>query len=184
MMKTPNRNRKRTLRPAVLWFTGLSGSGKSTIGAKVEKELIRRGQEVEQLDGDRLRSIFPQTGFTKEARNEHIQRVGYMASVLEKHGVFVIATFVSPYREARQFVRGLCRNFIEVHVSTPLKICEKRDVKGLYAKARRGEVKNFTGISDPYEPPRKPELRIDTRKVSVNEACRMVMEYLAKRTFR
>ena len=169
------------IRPAVLWFTGLSGSGKSTIAAKVAKELMRRGFKVELLDGDTLRRVFPQTGFTQEARNEHIKRVGYMASVLEKHGVFVIATFVSPYREARRFVRKLCRNFIEVHVSTPLAVCEKRDVKGLYARARRGEIWNFTGVSDPYEPPRKPEITIDTTGLSVAEASRKVLDYIEKR---
>ena len=173
---------KKTIRPAVLWFTGLSGSGKSTIAARVRKELVRRGVEVELLDGDTLRAIFPQTGFTREARTEHIRRVGYMAGLLEKHGVFVVATFVSPYVEARRFVRKFCRKFIEVHVSTPLEVCEKRDVKGLYARARRGEIRNFTGISDPYEPPRKPEMRIDTTDMSVAEASRKVVEYLEKRS--
>ena len=163
------------VKPAVLWFTGLSGSGKSAIAEEVKRVLIRRGVDVEWLDGDVLRGVFPQTGFTRQARDEHIKRVGYVASLLEKHGVFVIATFVSPYREARRFVRKLCRRFIEVHVSTPLAVCEKRDVKGLYAKARRGEIKHFTGVSDPYEPPRKPEIVIDTAGITVAEASRKVL---------
>lgn len=182
-MKTRRRAGKtaKFIGPAVLWFTGLSGSGKSTIADQVERELRRRGLEVERLDGDHLRAVFPQTGFTRKARHEHIQRVGYMASLLEKHDVFVIATFVSPYREDRRFVRGLCRRFIEVHVSTPLAVCEQRDVKGLYARARRGEISNFTGVSDPYEPPRKPEIAIDTTDLSVAEASRTVVDYLEKR---
>ena len=166
------------VKPAVLWFTGLSGSGKSAIAEVVERELIRRGVDVERLDGDTLRGIFPRTGFNRKERDEHIKRVGYVASLLEKHGVFVIATFVSPYREARRFVRKLCRRFIEVHVSTPLEVCEKRDVKGLYAKARRGEIRNFTGVSDPYEAPKRPEIVIDTTGITVEDAGRKVMKYL------
>jgi adenylylsulfate kinase len=181
-MKTSTPGRTRKIRPAVLWFTGLSGSGKSTIAEQVERELVRRGVDVEWLDGDKLRGVFPLTGFTKEARDEHVKRVGYMASVLERHGVLVMATFVSPYREARAFIRKLCRNFIEVYVATPLTVCEKRDVKGLYAKARRGEILNFTGVSDPYEPPRRPEIRIDTTTISVAEASQRVVKYLGERT--
>jgi adenylylsulfate kinase len=169
-----------TLRPAVLWFTGLSGSGKSTIAGRVCRALRRRGLGVEELDGDKLRAAFPGTGFTREARDEHIRRVGFLASLLEKHGVFVVASFVSPYEEARRFVRGLCRNFIEVYVATPLAECERRDVKGLYAKARRGEIANFTGISDPYEPPRRPELTIDTTGLDPAEGCRRILDFLEK----
>ena len=169
------------VKPAVLWFTGLSGSGKSTVAAKVGRELVRRGLEVELLDGDTLRRIFPETGFTKEARDEQVRRVGYMASLLEKHGVVVLATFVSPYRDARGFVRKLCRRFIEIYMSTPLGVCEERDVKGLYARARKGEIRNFTGISDPYEAPRKPEITIDTREVTVDQACKRVVEYLERK---
>jgi adenylylsulfate kinase len=160
---------------AVIWFTGLSGSGKSTIARRVHEALARRDLSVEYLDGDAIRGIFP-TGFTKAERDAHIRRVGFVASLLEKHGVFVIASFVSPYAEAREFVRGLCRNFVEVYVSTPLDECERRDVKGLYARARRGEIQHFTGIDDPYEPPERPELTIDTRGVSVEDACAMVLE--------
>jgi adenylylsulfate kinase len=107
--------------------------------------------------------------------------VGFLASKLEEHGVFVVASFVSPYAESRQFVRGLCRSFLEVHVSTPLEECERRDVKGLYAKARRGEIQNFTGISDPYEPPGSPELVVDTTAIDVREAGEQVLSLLATR---
>jgi len=166
---------------AVLWFTGLSGSGKSTLARRVFAELERRGLPAEYLDGDALRSIFPQTGFTKAERDAHIRRVGHMASLLEKHGVFVAASFVSPYAESRNFVRGLCKRFVEIHVSAPLEVCEKRDVKGLYAKARRGELKNFTGIDDPYEAPASAELTVDTSRLSEDESFAAVMAYVERK---
>lgn len=161
---------------AVLWFTGLSGSGKSTIAERVHAELERRGTEVEYIDGDALRAVFPGTGFTREQREEHLRRTGYMASRLEAHGIVVVASLVSPYRESRDFIRQLCRNFMEIYVSTPLEECERRDVKGLYARARRGEIRNFTGIDDPYEPPEHPELTLDTRSVSVDQAVATVLQ--------
>jgi len=154
----------------VLWFTGLSGSGKSTIADWVVSALQARGTPVELLDGDAIRDIFPNTGFSKDERDAHIKRVGYLASKLEKHGVTVVASFVSPYRESRDFVRGLCRHFVEIYVATPLEVCERRDVKGLYRKARRGEIRQFTGIDDPYEPPVRPELTIDTEVDTVSAA--------------
>jgi adenylylsulfate kinase len=165
----------------VIWFTGLSGSGKSTISTWVAQELRRRGYRVESLDGDSIRDIFPNTGFSKAERDAHIRRVGYLASKLEQNGVFVIASFVSPYRESREFVRSLCGTFIEVHVSTPFEECERRDVKGLYAKARRGEIKNFTGLDDPYEAPVAPELVLDTTRISVEQAGRRVIDLLQAR---
>lgn len=167
--------------PVVLWFTGLSGSGKSTVSNWVADRLRRRGARVEQLDGDTVRNIFPNTGFTRDARDAHIRRVGYLASRLEQNGVSVVASFVSPYEESREFVRGLCRNFLEVHVATPLDICEARDVKGLYARARRGEIKNFTGLDDPYEPPARPDLVLDTSSLTIEEAGRRVLDALRRR---
>ena len=163
---------------AVFWFTGLSGSGKSTIAERVYAEMERRGVEVEYIDGDALRSVFPSTGFTREQREEHLRRTGYMASRLEAHGIMVVASFVSPYRESRDFIRKLCRNFVEIYVSTPLDECERRDIKGLYARARRGEIANFTGIDDPYEPPRHPELTLDTRALSVDQSVAKVLDRL------
>jgi adenylylsulfate kinase len=162
----------------VLWFTGLSGSGKSTIAVRVHEALVRRGVDVEYIDGDALREVFPKTGFTREEREEHLRRTGYMASRLAAHGVTVVASFVSPYRESRDFIRRHCRNFVEVYVATPLEECERRDVKGLYARARRGEIKNFTGLDDPYEPPEHPELALDTRALSVEECVARVLERL------
>ena len=168
----------------VLWFTGLSGSGKSTIADSVESELRRRGLKVERLDGDSLRDVFPLTGFTREERDTHVKRVGFLASKLESHGVFVVASFVSPYRDSRAFVRGLCSSFVEVHVATPLEECERRDVKGLYSRARRGEIRNFTGIDDPYEAPEHPELTVDTQVTSVAEANKQVLQILQQRGLR
>jgi adenylylsulfate kinase len=160
----------------VLWFTGLSGSGKSTIAVRVHRELERRGVDVEYIDGDALREVFPNTGFTRAEREEHLRRTGYMASRLSAHGVTVVASFVSPYRESRDFIRKHCRKFVEIYVATPLDECERRDVKGLYARARRGEIKNFTGIDDPYETPEHPELTLDTRALSVEECVARVLE--------
>lgn len=166
---------RKRIEPCVLWFTGLSGSGKSTIADKVHAEILARGLRAERLDGDSIRNLFPATGFTKADRDAHIKRVGFLASKLESNDVFVIASFVSPYAEARTFVRGLCKQFVEIHVSTPIEICEKRDVKGLYAKARRGEIKNFTGIDDPYEPPANAELTLDTSETEVDACVKRVM---------
>lgn len=172
---------KQEIPPAVLWFTGLSGAGKSTIADRVYEELRGRGFRVERLDGDSVRDIFPATGFTRPERDAHLRRIGYLAAKLEQNGVWVVASFVSPYEESRQFVRKLCRDFVEVHVATSLEECERRDVKGLYAKARRGEIANFTGIDDPYEPPANPELRIDGGTVSVAEAGASVLDLLERR---
>jgi adenylylsulfate kinase len=169
-------------RPAVLWFTGLSGAGKSTIAERVAKELIGLGLPVEYLDGDHIRQLFASTGFTKPERDAHVRWVGYLASRLEEHGVFVIASLISPYTASREFVRSLCRNFVEIYVSTPIEECERRDAKGLYARARRGEIRHFTGIDDPYEPPPRPDLVIDTRHVSVEDACQQVLGMVQARS--
>ena len=162
----------------VLWFTGLSGSGKSTIAERVHQQLRQRGAAVEYIDGDALREVFPKTGFTREEREEHLRRTGYMASRLAAHGVTVIASFVSPYRESRDFIRRLCPGFMEIFVATPLDECERRDVKGLYARARRGEIRNFTGIDDPYEAPDNPELTLDTRALGVDQCVDRVLDRL------
>jgi adenylylsulfate kinase len=160
--------------PGVLWFTGLSGAGKSTIASAVVRELVGCGIATEFLDGDAIRLLSP-TGFTRAERDAHVTRVGYLASRLEHHGVTVVCALISPYSDARQYVRGLCNRFIEIYVATPLAVCERRDVKGLYARARRGEISHFTGVDDPYEPPSDSELVIDTTRVSVDEAVRSVL---------
>lgn len=163
--------------PAVIWLTGLSGSGKSTISDYLVEKLEQLGVRVEQLDGDKVREIFPATGFSRAERDAHIKRIGFVASRLEHHGVFVVASFVSPYAESRDFVRSLCKRFIEVHVDTPLEVCEQRDPKGLYQRVRRGEIKQFTGVDDPYEAPLTPELRLDTTRMSVAEAADSILEF-------
>ena len=161
--------------PKVVWLTGLSGAGKTTLGEKLTDELRKKNLKVEFLDGDVLRNLFPATGFSRAERDEHVKRVGFLASRLEKNGVFVIAALISPYRETRDFVRTLCNQFVEVHAAASLEECERRDVKGLYAKARRGEIANFTGISDPYEEPLDPEIRVDTQHLSVDESVARIL---------
>jgi len=172
-------NTKTTL-PAVIWITGLPCSGKTTIGAGVFKILTGKGFSAEHLDGDEIRKIFPETGFSKEERDRHIKRIGYLASMLERHGITVIASFISPYTESRNFVRSLCNNFIEVYLSTPLSVCEQRDDKGLYARSRMGEIKGFTGIDDPFEIPPAPELIIDTSVLTREESIDSVIKYFFK----
>lgn len=172
---------RRAIRPAVIWFTGLSGAGKSTIADWVAAELQRRGLEVERLDGDTIRSILPHTGFTRAERDAHLRRVGFLAGRLEHHGVCVVAAFVSPYEASREAVRALCRNFVLVHVATPLEECERRDVKGLYARARRGEISHFTGIDDPFEVPTRADLVIDTTTTPVEAAGAEILAHLAQR---
>jgi adenylylsulfate kinase len=164
--------------PAVVWLTGLSGSGKSTIGLALRDRLAPSGARVEYLDGDAIREVFPQTGFGRDDRNAHVKRVGYLASRLEYHGVIVICALISPYASSRGDVRRMCRRFVEVHVSTPVEECERRDVKGLYSRARRGEIAQFTGVSDPYEPPQAAEVTIDTTLVRVDEAVNLILEVL------
>jgi 3'(2'), 5'-bisphosphate nucleotidase len=167
--------------PAVVWFTGLSGSGKTTVARMVAERLTQMGAPVELLDGDEIRAVFPTVGFSRADRDAHIRRVGHAAALLEKHGLTSLVSLVSPYRESREFVRGLCRRFIEVYVSTPIDECERRDAKGLYGRARRGEVPQFTGVSDPYEPPAAPELVIDTRAMAPDQAADKVMDVLMER---
>lgn len=146
------------------------------------EKLKERGLRVERLDGDSVRHIFPATGFSREEREQHVKRVGYLASKLEQNGVFVVCSFISPYRDSREFVRGLCKNFVEIHVATSLEECERRDPKGLYAKARRGEIKNFTGIDSAYEEPANPEIRLNTGDATIDNAVSDVLAYIKRFT--
>jgi adenylylsulfate kinase len=159
---------------AVLWLTGLSGAGKTTIATRVDAALRARGTETEYLDGDVVRSIAP-AGFSRADRDAHVRRVGFFASRFADHGITVVCALISPYAASREYVRGLCDTFVEIYVSTPLHECERRDVKGLYARARRGEISNFTGLDDPYEPPARPEVTIDTTLISCEEAVSIVL---------
>lgn len=166
----------------VIWLTGLSGAGKTTVAQVLSENLRKRGYKIEQLDGDTIREIFPTTGFSREERDQHIRRVGYLASRLEAHGIIVIASLISPFEDSRNFVRKLCKNYFEVYVDTPLDVCEARDPKGLYKKARAGLIKSFTGIDDPYEAPQKPQMRIETTRFSPHEAADKIMTtFLSRR---
>jgi adenylyl-sulfate kinase len=148
-----------------LWFTGLPCSGKSTIAALLAPELERRGHGVEVLDGDVVRThLCKGLGFSREDRDENIRRIGFVAKLVSRHGGIVITAAISPYRSIRDEVRASMENFVEVYVNTPLEVCIRRDVKGMYKKALAGELKHFTGIDDPYEPPLNPELVIQTDK--------------------
>jgi adenylylsulfate kinase len=163
-----------------LWFTGLSGSGKTTITNVLVKELRRRNSQLEVLDGDIVRqNLSKGLGFSKEDRDTNIRRVAFVADLLSRNGVPVITAAISPYRELRDEARAkMDGRFIEAYVKASVEECEKRDVKGLYAKARSGEIKEFTGVSDPYEPPESAELEIDTESQSPEESAKQILDYL------
>jgi adenylylsulfate kinase len=165
----------------VIWFTGLSGSGKSTLSSEIEKRLFNQGINVYRLDGDNVRfGLNNDLGFTKKDRKENIRRIGEVAKLFVDAGSITLASFISPYKNEREMVRNLLENgeFIEVYVKCDLEVCEKRDPKGLYKKARKGEIKGFTGIDDPYEEPLTPEIIVDTEKLSLDQCTEMVIQYL------
>lgn len=169
-----------------VWFTGLSGAGKSTTAEVLTVLLLEHGRQVTVLDGDVVRTHLSKgLGFSKEDRDTNIRRIGYVASEIVRHGGVVICAAVSPYRATRNDVRNMVGkdHFVEVFVDTPLEVCEQRDVKGMYAKARRGEIRDFTGIDDPYEPPQHPELVLNTVKHTPEENARFLLDYLIQRGF-
>ncbi len=173
-------------RGAALWLTGLSGSGKSTLAHRVERLLIERGCFAYVLDGDNVRhGLNADLGFAPEERKENIRRVGHVARLFADAGALVITAFISPYREDRAQVRAMMPEgeFVEVHVAADLATCEARDPKGLYAKARAGEIRGFTGIDAPYEAPDAPELRVDTGAQSVDESAAQVVAWLEERGY-
>jgi adenylylsulfate kinase len=167
----------------VLWFTGLSGSGKTALADLLHKYLSGKGLRVDRLDGDTLRSLFPNTGFSKEERNRHVRRAGELAAKLEKDGTIVIASLISPYRDSRLYVRSLCSQFVEIYVKASLETCEARDPKKLYKKARNGEIKNFTGIDDPYEEPEQPESIIDTDHQTLEQSFDILKKFVDQRLY-
>lgn len=175
----------RPTRPGVcVWFTGLSGSGKTTTAEAVVGHIRRRGRVVTVLDGDVVRTHLSKgLGFSREDRDTNVRRIGYVAGEVVRHGGIVVAAVVSPYRATRDEVRSMLPDgaFVEVFVDTPIEVCEARDVKGWYAKARNGEVSGLTGIDDPYEPPLAPELRLETVGTSVDANARLVLELLEAR---
>lgn len=171
---------------ACIWFTGLSGAGKSTTAEILIGMLLEHGRQVTLLDGDMVRTHLSKgLGFSKEDRDINIRRIGYVASEIVRHGGTAVAAAISPYRATRNDIRNMVGTdqFIEVFVDTPLETCEQRDVKGMYAKARRGEIKEFTGIDDPYEPPQHPEITLDTVAYSPEENARAILNYLIERGF-
>ncbi len=163
----------------ILWFTGLSGSGKTTISKALELELKGRGCKVEILDGDVVRTNLSKgLGFSKEDRDTNIRRIGFVANLLSRNGIVAITAAISPYRAVRDEIRAMETNFVEVYVKAPLEVCEARDVKGLYAKARAGEIKGFTGVDDAYEEPLNPEIICYTERESVEDSVKKVLSKL------
>jgi adenylylsulfate kinase len=169
-----------------LWFTGLSGSGKSTIGEAVGARLRERGAKVEILDGDVVRTNLSKgLGFSKEDRDTNIRRIAFVADLLSRNGLVAITAAISPYREIRAEARELMGDrFVEIYVKASVEECARRDVKGLYEKAFKGEIKEFTGVSDPYEPPEYPEVTVDTEHETVEESAAKVLAYIDSRVVR
>ncbi|MBI1898867.1 MAG: adenylyl-sulfate kinase [Acidobacteria bacterium] len=162
-----------------LWFTGLSGAGKSTLSERVHARLRASGAKVELLDGDIVRTHLSKgLGFSKEDRDTNIRRIGFVCELLSRNAVIAIAAAISPYRAAREEVRSCIRNFVEVYVHCPVEVLAERDVKGLYKKALAGEIAQFTGVSDPYEPPLNPEITIDSSRETVEESVEKVWSKL------
>jgi len=172
-----SRSKKLNQTPKLIWFTGLSGSGKSTILDALEKMLFEKGFSTYSLDGDNIRfGLCKGLGFSLEDRTENIRRIAEVANLMLDAGLIVLASFISPLKSQRDLVREIVgeENFVEVYVSTPIEQCEKRDVKGLYKKARDGEIENFTGISSKYEIPEKPDIIIDTTDLSIKESVQLI----------
>ncbi len=169
------------VKPSVIWLTGLSGSGKTTIANKLTELLKERSIVPVILDGDEIRHAIKLQGFDEDSRKKHNLNVGYIASLFEKQGNIVIVSLISPYDDTRNEIRKMCSNFIEVYVSTKLDVCIERDPKGLYKKAQSGELKDFTGVSAPYYPPLNPEIILDTNNLSVDESATLIIDFFKKK---
>ncbi len=168
----------------VLWFTGLSGSGKSTLSRMLEGELRKRGCKVEVLDGDEVReNLSKGLGFSKEDRDTNIRRIGYVAKLLSRNGVIAITAAISPYAEVRNQVRAMCRDFVEIYAECSIEELTRRDVKGLYEKALAGEIENFTGISDPYEAPENPEIKVNSETQDPEESLAVILSWLEEKGY-
>jgi adenylylsulfate kinase len=176
-----DRSKQKKQKPCILWFTGLSGAGKSTVADAVEQKLFELGHHTYLLDGDNVRhGLNKDLGFSDADRVENIRRIGEMAKLFADAGLIVMSAFISPFRSDRQMVRDLVKEkeFVEVYISTPLSTCEERDPKGLYKKARSGQIKNFTGIDSDYEVPHHPEVTLNTAELNVSECVDRVISYL------
>lgn len=183
-IEAAHRQKLKGHRPLTLWFTGLSGSGKSTIANALEQKLYDEGIHTYTLDGDNIRlGINANLTFSPEDRAENLRRVAEVAKLMNDAGLVVLAAFVSPYRKDREKVKNIVGNdnFVEIYVNTPLETCEARDIKGLYAKARKGEIQNFTGVNAPYEPPLNSDISIDTSKESIETSVATLWEQLKER---
>lgn len=165
-----------TTKGFTIWLTGLSGTGKTTIGLRIVDALRARGRNAELLDGDELRATLSKgLGFTRDDRDEHVRRIGFVAEILTRNGVVAVVAAISPYRSTREEVRARLRDFVEVHLRCSMPVLERRDPKGLYAKARAGQIARFTGVSDPYEDPLTPEIVADTDRDSVDVIVERVL---------
>ena len=176
-----DRSKQKKQKPCILWFTGLSGAGKSTVADAVEQKLFELGHHTYLLDGDNVRhGLNKDLGFSDADRVENIRRIGEMAKLFADAGLIVMSAFISPFRSDRKLVRDLVeeKEFVEVYISTPLSTCEQRDPKGLYKKARSGQIKNFTGIDSEYEAPVSPEVTLNTAELNVDECVDRVISYL------
>lgn len=185
-IKKEDRQRQKRHKSAILWFTGLSGSGKSTLAHAVEEKLFEMGIHTYVLDGDNIRTgLNKDLGFSAEDREENIRRIGEVAKLFVDAGIITLTAFISPYKKDRELIRDLVENgeFIEIYVKCPLEICEQRDVKGLYKKARAGIIKNFTGIDDPYEEPENPEIIVETDKETLEESVNKIIKYLEEKGY-
>lgn len=181
ILNRPDKEKLLKQHSRVIWLTGLSGSGKTTVGRQVEMELNRRGYLTQVLDGDNIRTgINNNLGFTEEDRTENIRRIAEVSKLFMNCGIICINSFISPTRDIRHLAQEIIgkENFIEVYINAPLEVCEQRDVKGLYQKAREGKIKNFTGIDAPFEPPIKPDIELKTAELSVEESAQKALDYI------
>jgi len=169
---------KKRIVPFNIWFTGLPLSGKTTIADGVFKELKKLDIPLERIDSKDIRELIPNIGFTREDRNRHIKRIAHLVQTLQKNSISTVCSFVSPYKESRKMVRKMVQNNIVVYLKSDIDTCKKRDYKGVYEKALRGELQNFTGISDVYEEPQHAEIVIDTTKISIDKAIKKIVEYV------
>lgn len=173
-----NMNNKKEL---VIWFTGLPCSGKTTLSKEIEKYFQEKELPIQRLDGDVVRkTISNDLGFSKKDRDINIKRMAYLAQMLSSHGINVVSAFVSPYQEMRDFARSLQGDFVEVYVKCDIEKCKERDVKGMYAKAEKGEIQDFTGVQDPFEEPHNPEITVDTKNKSIEENVQEIINYIEK----
>ena len=171
---------KKKIEPFNLWFTGLPLSGKTTIADKVYKELEKFHIPIERLDAKDIREVVPNIGFSREDRNRHMKRVGHLIKTLQNNSISTVASFVSPYRESRKAIRDMVKNNIVVYLKADIETCKKRDYKGVYEKALRGELQNFSGINDVYEEPKHAEIVIDTDTMNINESVNQIVNYIKK----